>query len=419
MPASSVVRSSGRSRRAGRSASPAKSSRHRAVPDGQRRRHQPMDAFVVGVVLDVGSTALGVGGTAPPSATSTDAVDVEVDGVARDRSTSLDDLDVDRDRAPERAGVEVDVESRGGSARADTVAGQSVSGVGSVTRRPPQRGCGPSQARRRAYRPVASSGDDLDMLRRHHRRPGRPPPAEPARRAQHHDRRVLDRAARARRRASTRAGQARVDRDLLHRQALLAPAWTSRCSPATARCLGERRRQRGGPPPGQPLDGGAAPAGLASPRSSGPGCRCWPPIQGGCIGGAVDMVCAADMRYATADAFFCIQEINIGMTADVGTLQRLPEAHPRGRRPRAGPTPATASRPPGPHEVGLVNQVFDDHESLVEPACSRSPARIATPLAARHLGHQGDDQLHPRPLGGRQPPLHGRLAVGHVPAAAT
>ena len=40
-------------------------------------------------------------------------------------------------------------------------------------------------------------------------------------------------------------------------------------------------------------------------------------IQGGCIGGAVDMVTAADCRYATADAFFCIQEINIGMTADV------------------------------------------------------------------------------------------------------
>jgi enoyl-CoA hydratase len=40
------------------------------------------------------------------------------------------------------------------------------------------------------------------------------------------------------------------------------------------------------------------------------------------------MVCACDMRYATADAFFCIQEINIGMTADVGTLQRLPKLIP-------------------------------------------------------------------------------------------
>ena len=53
-------------------------------------------------------------------------------------------------------------------------------------------------------------------------------------------------------------------------------------------------------------------------------------IQGGCIGGAVDMVTAADCRYATRDAFFCIQEINIGMTADVGTLQRLPKLIPEG-----------------------------------------------------------------------------------------
>ena len=71
-------------------------------------------------------------------------------------------------------------------------------------------------------------------------------------------------------------------------------------------------------------------------------------IQGGCIGGAVDMVTACDMRYATADAFFVIQEINIGMTADVGTLQRLPKLIPDaivrelaylgGRMPARGPT---------------------------------------------------------------------------------
>src|SRR5690606_26271640 len=53
-------------------------------------------------------------------------------------------------------------------------------------------------------------------------------------------------------------------------------------------------------------------------------------IQGGCVGGAVDMVTAADMRFCTADAFFVIQEINIGMTADVGTLQRLPKIIPDG-----------------------------------------------------------------------------------------
>ena len=53
-------------------------------------------------------------------------------------------------------------------------------------------------------------------------------------------------------------------------------------------------------------------------------------IQGGCIGGAVDMVSACDIRYATADAFFCIQEINIGMTADVGTFPRLCKLIPQG-----------------------------------------------------------------------------------------
>ena len=53
-------------------------------------------------------------------------------------------------------------------------------------------------------------------------------------------------------------------------------------------------------------------------------------IQGGCVGGAVDMVTRVRLRYATEDAFFVIQEINIGMTADVGTLQRLPKLIPEG-----------------------------------------------------------------------------------------
>ena len=61
-------------------------------------------------------------------------------------------------------------------------------------------------------------------------------------------------------------------------------------------------------------------------------------IQGGCVGGAVDMVTAADCRYASADAWFCIHEINIGMTADVGTLQRLPKLIPEGVV-RESPTP--------------------------------------------------------------------------------
>lgn len=90
-------------------------------------------------------------------------------------------------------------------------------------------------------------------------------------------------------------------------------------------------------------------------------------IQGGCIGGAVDMVTAACIRYATADAFFCIQEINIGMVADVGTLQRLPKLIPfavvkemayTGRRLPASKALA----------YGLVNEVFDTAEAMLAAA---------------------------------------------------
>ena len=52
--------------------------------------------------------------------------------------------------------------------------------------------------------------------------------------------------------------------------------------------------------------------------------------QGGVVGAGVDMITACDMRYATEDSWFCIHEINIGMTADVGTLQRLPKIIPEG-----------------------------------------------------------------------------------------
>jgi enoyl-CoA hydratase len=87
-------------------------------------------------------------------------------------------------------------------------------------------------------------------------------------------------------------------------------------------------------------------------------------IQGGCIGGGVDMVCAADMRYASADAFFVIQEINIGMTADVGTLQRLPKIIPDGVARELAYTGRRLSAERA-REVGLVNQVFATHEELV------------------------------------------------------
>jgi enoyl-CoA hydratase len=104
-------------------------------------------------------------------------------------------------------------------------------------------------------------------------------------------------------------------------------------------------------------------------------------IQGGCVGGGVDLVAACDARYCTSDAFFCIQEINIGMTADVGTLQRLPKLVPEGIVRELA---YTGDRMPAARaaEIGLVNEVFEDHESMLE-AVHGIAARIASksPLA--------------------------------------
>ncbi len=104
-------------------------------------------------------------------------------------------------------------------------------------------------------------------------------------------------------------------------------------------------------------------------------------IQGGCIGGAVDMVTAADCRYASVDAFFCIQEVNIAMTADVGTLQRLPKLVPEGIVRELAYTGRRMSAERAA-EVGLVNEVFDDQESMLS-AVHEIAAEIASksPLA--------------------------------------
>jgi enoyl-CoA hydratase len=100
-------------------------------------------------------------------------------------------------------------------------------------------------------------------------------------------------------------------------------------------------------------------------------------IHGGCIGGAVDMVTACCIRYARRDAFFCIQEINIGMVADVGTLQRLPKLLPLGvvrelayTGRRLGADKALAH--------GLVNEVFDTTKPWWRapwPARAKLPAK--------------------------------------------
>jgi len=106
-------------------------------------------------------------------------------------------------------------------------------------------------------------------------------------------------------------------------------------------------------------------------------------VQGGCIGGAIDMISACDMRYSTKDAFFCIQEINIGMTADVGTFPRLCHLIPEGWVRELA---YTGRRLPAhkAQEIGLVNETYDSQEEMLAAVmaiaaeiASKSPLAVA------------------------------------------
>jgi enoyl-CoA hydratase len=100
-------------------------------------------------------------------------------------------------------------------------------------------------------------------------------------------------------------------------------------------------------------------------------------VQGGCIGGGVDLISACDIRYCTEDAFFCIQEVNLGMTADVGTFPRLPQLLPQGLVRELAYTGRRLDAPEA-LDAGLVNRVYASHEEMLDGV-----TQIATEIAAR------------------------------------
>ncbi|NLJ11906.1 crotonase/enoyl-CoA hydratase family protein [Denitrificimonas caeni] len=87
-------------------------------------------------------------------------------------------------------------------------------------------------------------------------------------------------------------------------------------------------------------------------------------IQGYCLGGAIDLISACDMRYSTADAQFAIKEIDVGMAADVGTLQRLPHIIGDGIMRELAYTGRTVHGEEA-QRIGLVNSIYADQEALM------------------------------------------------------
>lgn len=104
-------------------------------------------------------------------------------------------------------------------------------------------------------------------------------------------------------------------------------------------------------------------------------------IQGGAIGGGVDLVTACDLRYMTEDGFLSIYEINIGMTADVGTFPRITHLLPEGIVKELAYTGRRISAQEA-KQHGLVNEIYTDHEAMLE-ATMGIARQIATkaPLA--------------------------------------
>ena len=99
-------------------------------------------------------------------------------------------------------------------------------------------------------------------------------------------------------------------------------------------------------------------------------------VHGGVIGGALDLITACDMRFASNDAFFCIQEINIGMAADVGTLQRLPKIIPDSKMREMAYTGRRMLAEEA-KDSGLVGEIYKTHDEMLD-AVHKLAAEIAS-----------------------------------------
>lgn len=106
-------------------------------------------------------------------------------------------------------------------------------------------------------------------------------------------------------------------------------------------------------------------------------------IHGACVGGGIDLITACDLRYCSADAYFSVKEIDVGLTADVGTLQRLPHIVGEGAARELAYTGRTVGGAEA-KELRLVNQCYADRDALMT-AMRELGATLAAkpPLALR------------------------------------
>jgi enoyl-CoA hydratase len=106
-------------------------------------------------------------------------------------------------------------------------------------------------------------------------------------------------------------------------------------------------------------------------------------IHHSCVGGAIDMVTCCDMRYASEDAWFSVREVDVGLTADVGTLQRLPKLVPDGVAREMAYTARSVDAEEA-REIGLVNRVYENRDTMLKEVREIARAIAAkSPIAIR------------------------------------
>ncbi|KAH8304678.1 hypothetical protein KR018_003052, partial [Drosophila ironensis] len=128
-------------------------------------------------------------------------------------------------------------------------------------------------------------------------------------------------------------------------------------------------------------------------------------VHKACIGAGVDLITAADIRYCTEDAFFQVKEVDIGMAADVGTLQRLPKVIGSQSLVRELCYTGRRFESAEAHSAGLVSRVFPDKEALLsgalalaEDIAGKSPVAVQTTkeslvYSLDHTNQEGLDHI--------------------------
>ena len=106
-------------------------------------------------------------------------------------------------------------------------------------------------------------------------------------------------------------------------------------------------------------------------------------VHGFCVGGGVDLMTACDIRYCTQDAWYSVKEVDIGLAADIGTLQRFPKIVGNDSLVRELVYTARKFTSEEANRLGLVSKIVPDYEALIKAGlelakeiASKSPVAV-------------------------------------------